>query len=118
MMRQRIVCARSRAGGFATVLGPGGEVMQRLTVPERLLVVALLPALALLAREFFGSVAQAAFFWPLFSAAIAVSSIGLALLVARSLALPIRQATEAVEPLIAAELNKSPDEPQPRCETA
>ena len=117
-MRQRIVCARSRAGGFATVLGPGGEVMQRLTVPERLLVVALLPALGLLAREFFGSVAQAAFFWPLFSAAIAVSSVGLALLVARSLALPIRQATEAVEPLIAAELNKSPDEPQPRCETA
>jgi methyl-accepting chemotaxis protein len=72
--------------------------MRRLTVSERLLVVALLPALALLARDSLG--AQAGSVWALVSIAISVLSIGLALLVARSMALPIRQAADALEPLI------------------
>src|SRR5438270_13451105 len=88
--------------------------MQRMTVPERLLVVTLLPALALLAREFFGPAGQTASFWPLFSIAAAASSIALALLIARSLALPIRQATDALDPPVAA----GADRPQPRGEVA
>ncbi|MEA2872689.1 MAG: hypothetical protein QOH67_2665 [Hyphomicrobiales bacterium] len=72
--------------------------MRRLTVSERLLVVALLPALALLARDSFG--AQAGSLWTTVSIAISALSIGLALLVARSLALPVRQAADALEPLV------------------
>jgi methyl-accepting chemotaxis protein len=72
--------------------------MQRLTVSERLLVVALLPALALLVRDSFGG--QAGSLWAIVSIAISALSIGLALLVARSLALPIRQAADALEPLV------------------
>ena len=87
--------------------------MQRLTVPERLLVVALLPALTLLARQSLGLSGQTSF-WPIFSAAVAASSIGLALLVARSLTLPIRQATNALDPLIKA----GTDQPDPRGEIA
>ena len=74
--------------------------MQRLTVRERLLVVALAPALALLVRESFGPSAQSVSLWPVFSCAVAALSIGLAWLVGRSIALPIRQATDALEPLI------------------
>ncbi len=91
--------------------------MQRLTVPERLLVVALLPALALLAREFFGPSNHTASFWPVFSVAIALTSIGLAILVARSLAVPIRQATDALQPLSGVAENAA-DQPKPRSEIA
>jgi methyl-accepting chemotaxis protein len=83
--------------------------MQRLTIPERLLVVALLPALALLARESFGSSGQTVSFWPIFSIAAAALSIVLALLVARSLALPIRQATDALDPLVGAGQPRRPN---------
>ncbi|TMJ02366.1 MAG: hypothetical protein E6G97_12850 [Alphaproteobacteria bacterium] len=96
MIPLRIVGASYAHGCSATALGPGGDVMQRLTVPERLLVVALLPALALLVRESFGPSSSAASHWPVFSIAVAALSIGLALLVGRSLALPIRQATAAL----------------------
>ena len=77
--------------------------MQRLTIPERLLVVALLPTLALLARDSFGpaGTGQAAWFWTVVNVAIAALSIALALLFARSLVLPIRQATDALNSLIA-----------------
>ena len=90
MMRLRIIDAGDGACVFAAVVGAGGEVMQRLTVPERLLVVALVPALALLARETLGPSGQTASFWSVFSIGIALLSIGLALFVARSLTLPIR----------------------------
>ena len=72
--------------------------MQRLTVPERLLVVALLPALALLARESFGpgGSGQSGSWWAAFSFAVPALSIALALWVARSLTLPIRQAVDAL----------------------
>src|SRR5690242_20824245 len=77
--------------------------MQRLTVSERLLLVALLPALGLLARESFGPAAPGASFWPVFSIVIAALALGLALLVARSLALPVRKAIEDIGPLAAGE---------------
>src|SRR5687767_4171406 len=72
--------------------------MQRLTVYERLLVVALLPALALLARDSFGP-GGAGSLWTLVCIAISATSVGLALFVGRSLALPIRRAADALEPL-------------------
>lgn len=99
-MRLRIVCAHVGAR-FGAALRPGGEVMERLTVPERLLVVALVPALALLARESFGptGAGQAASLWLVFSIAVSAASVGLALVVARSMAGPIREATNALDPL-------------------
>lgn len=72
--------------------------MQRLTVPERLLVVALLPVLALLARDSLGG--QTDPLWTIASIATSALSIGIALLVARSMALPIRQAADALDALV------------------
>src|SRR6185503_16278354 len=118
MMRLRIIEAGDGACVFAAVVEAGGEVMQRLTVPERLLVVALVPALALLARETFGPLGQTASLWSIFSIAIALLSIGLALFVARSLTLPIREATVALDPLIAAGTGPPADQLQPRGEIA
>src|SRR5215213_102290 len=65
--------------------------MQRLTVSERVLVVALLPTLGLLARDAFG---------PSIGIVVAATSIALALLVAHSLAKPLRQATETLNFLL------------------
>jgi methyl-accepting chemotaxis protein len=74
--------------------------MRGLTVSERVLVVALLPALALLAREVFGSPAQnASALWTAFSLGVPAISIALALFVARSMVLPIRRAIEAIDTL-------------------
>src|SRR4029077_10839465 len=89
--------------------------MQHLTVSERLLVVALLPALALLARESFGpgSSGQSAAWWAAFSFAVPALSIALALWVARSVTLPIRQAVEALGANVVGKPEK-----QPRSETA
>jgi len=117
-MRLRIIDAGDGACVFAAVVGAGGEVMQRLTVPERLLVVALVPALALLARETLGPSGQTASFWSIFSIGIALLSIGLALFVARSLSLPIREATEGLDPLIGAGTDQPADKLQPRGEIA
>jgi len=77
----RIVCARP-AHGPLRPFGRWGKVMQRLTISKRLLVVALLPALGLLARDSFGAggTGDAASFWTVFSVAMSVFSIGLALL--------------------------------------
>jgi methyl-accepting chemotaxis protein len=89
--------------------------MQRLTVAERLLVVALLPALALLARESFGpgGSGQSASWWTAFSFGVPALSIALALWVARSLTLPIRQAVDALSANVVGKPEK-----QPRSETA
>ena len=77
--------------------------MQRLTVSERLLVVALVPALALLAHQVLGPGLAGGFsLWTVVSLAIPIVSIVLALWVARSMALPIRQAVEAIGPLAGA----------------
>jgi methyl-accepting chemotaxis protein len=76
--------------------------MRRLTVSERLLAVALTPALALLAREVFApSAGDPSSLWTAFSLAVPAFSIALALFVARSIALPIRHATEAIDTLVA-----------------
>ncbi|MEJ0076080.1 MAG: methyl-accepting chemotaxis protein [Alphaproteobacteria bacterium] len=75
--------------------------MQRLTVSERLLIVALVPVLGLLARESFGPGSASGSLWPLFSAAIAALCLGLALLTARSLANPLRKAIDELAPLAA-----------------
>jgi methyl-accepting chemotaxis protein len=77
--------------------------MQRLTVTERLLLVALLPALGLLARESFGPAGLALSFWPVFSILTATLSLGLAMLVARSVARPLRKAIDGLGPLAAGE---------------
>jgi methyl-accepting chemotaxis protein len=65
--------------------------MQRLTVSERVLVVALLPTLGLLARDAFA---------PAISIVVAATSIALALLVAHSLAKPVREAAETLNSLL------------------
>ena len=61
--------------------------MQRLTVSERLLVVVLVPTLGLLSRGYFG---------PAVSIAVVALSGALALVVARSLTKPIREAAETL----------------------
>src|SRR5262245_18504186 len=98
MMRRRIICAghgaRPRAGR------PDGS-MQRLSITERLLIVALVPVLGLMARESFGPGSPAGSLWPLFRAALAAFCLGLALLTARSLADPLRNAIGELTPLAA-----------------
>jgi methyl-accepting chemotaxis protein len=74
--------------------------MRALTVSERLLVVALLPALALLGREVFGPGQGASPLWTALSLGVPAISIALALFVARSIAQPVRQATEAIGTLV------------------
>ena len=68
--------------------------MQRLTISERLLAVALLPALALLARHAFGPPDNVV--WTLFCVAVAALAPALTLLVALSITTQVRRATQAV----------------------
>ncbi len=68
--------------------------MQRLTISERLLAVALLPALALLARHLFGPPDNVV--WALVSVAVAALAPALTLLVALSITTQVRRATQAV----------------------
>ena len=68
--------------------------MQRLTISERLLAVALLPALALLARHAFGPPDNVV--WTLFCVAVAALAPALTLLVSLSITTQVRRATQAV----------------------
>jgi methyl-accepting chemotaxis protein len=71
--------------------------MQRLTIAERLLVVALLPALGLLLRHLFGPPEQPV--WLLFGVAISLVTPLLVIFVGLSITTPIRRATQAVNSL-------------------
>ena len=68
--------------------------MERLTISERLLAVALLPALALLARHACGPPDNVV--WTLFCVAVAALAPALTLLVALSITTQVRRATQAV----------------------
>src|SRR5262249_47921371 len=73
--------------------------MQRFTIAERLLAVALLPALALTARYLFGPTEQP--LWLVFAVAVSLATPVLALLVAHSITAPTRRAAQAVSGLAA-----------------
>ena len=68
--------------------------MQRLTVSERLLAVALLPTLGLLVRHLFGPPDEPA--WMLFCVAVSLASPVLAIFAGLSIATPVRRATQAI----------------------
>src|SRR5581483_4472525 len=74
-----------------------GESMRRLTLTERLLLVALLPALALLARQAFGPAEPPV--WLLFEAAVSILTPVLAVLLGLAITTAIRRATQAVNGL-------------------
>lgn len=75
--------------------------MRHLTISERLLVVAMLPALALLAREAFGApaVGGSSSLWTAFCLGFPVIAIAFALYVARSIVTPVREATGTIAAL-------------------
>jgi len=88
--------------------------MQRLTIAERLLVVALLPALALLVRHLAGPPEEPV--WLLFGAAVSILTPLLAILVGLSITTPIRRATQAINGLAASGSHEGPPEREARAE--
>src|SRR5258708_35866487 len=90
--------------------------MQHLTISERLLIVALLPALALLIRHAFGPADDV--IWTMVFGAVTILSPVLALLVSRSITAQIRRATQAIRGLRGGAARHAAGTPEPRAETA
>jgi methyl-accepting chemotaxis protein len=88
--------------------------MQRLTIAERLLVVALLPAVALLMRHLFGPPEEP--LWLLFDAAISILTPLLAVFVGLSITTPIRRATQAINGLAGSGSRAGPPTREARAE--
>jgi methyl-accepting chemotaxis protein len=91
--------------------------MQRLTICERLFIVALLPVLVLLAQHVFGLPPDASPVWTFLSIAVSALSIGLTLFVGRSIAAPVRRATQAIGGLAGAGSRQSAHGREARAET-
>ena len=90
--------------------------MQRLTICERLLAVALLPAVALLARHVFGPPDHVV--WMLFCVAIAALSPVLTLFVGLSITSQVRRATQAIRGLAGGRSRGTSEGGEARAETA
>src|ERR1044072_2074175 len=91
------------------------DKMQRLTISERLLVVALLPALALLARHVFGPPDNV--LWTLFCVAVPALSPVLTLPVSLSITTQVRRATQAMRGLAGGGSREASTDRQARSET-
>ena len=115
MIRQGFVRAGLGARSAVAVAAEVGKVMQRLTVSERLLVVALLPALGLLARHLFGPPDAPA--WMLFCVAVSLLSPVLAVFVGLSISTPVRRATQAIAGLSASGSREAAEGREARSET-
>jgi methyl-accepting chemotaxis protein len=89
--------------------------MQRLTVSERLLIVAILPALGLLARHLFGP--PDAPVWMLFCVAVSLVAPVLAIFVGLSIATPVRRATQAIAALSGSGSREASEGREARSET-
>jgi len=94
--------------------------MQRFTITERLFVVALLPALALLVRQAFGPAEPPV--WLLFEAAVSILTPVLAVFLGLSITTAIRRATVAVNGLAGSGAREAPktqiEKREARAETA